>query len=508
MPPGGHVVKDFTQYGVCPRERQRARNSVRLWGGDEPQIRLHPGPMTQLMLHDTHSKAKAPFTPGDPNRVTMYVCGPTVYSRPHIGNARPAVVFDVLFRLLKHLYGADHVVYARNVTDVDDKIIQAANETGRAIGDITAETTADYHADMHALGVLDPTIEPFATQHIDEMIAFIGFLIKNGRAYEAEGHVLFNVAAHDAYGELSHRNRDDMIAGARVEVAPYKKDPADFVLWKPSTDDVPGWESPWGRGRPGWHIECSAMIEKHLGETIDIHGGGQDLVFPHHENELAQSRCAHDGAPLARVWMHNGFLSVDNDKMSKSLGNIVTVEDLLQDYDGEVIRFALLSAHYRKPLDWTADLLAQAKATLDRLYRFKDHLINDHNITPKEIGQAVRAATPPQAFMDALSDDLNTPKALAALSGMVEFDSAADARKLLGEFLIAADVLGLMRQDPQSWLKGAGGDDAEIDTLIEARNEARANKNFAESDRIRDDLAARGITLEDGPDGTKWRRTG
>lgn len=464
--------------------------------------------MTQLSLHNTLTKAKAPFVPGDPERVTMYVCGPTVYSRPHIGNARPAVAFDVLFRLLKHLYGKEHVVYARNVTDVDDKIIAASNETGRPIGDITAETTADYHADMRALGVQDPTIEPFATQHIGEMIAFIEALIASGQAYEADGHALFSVTAHEKYGELSHRNRDDMIAGARVEVAPYKKDPADFVLWKPSTDGQPGWDSPWGRGRPGWHIECSAMIEKHLGETIDIHGGGQDLVFPHHENELAQSRCAHDGAPLARVWMHNGFLSVDNDKMSKSLGNIVTVEDLLKDYDGEVIRFALLSAHYRKPLDWTGELLAQAKSTLDRLYRFKDHLISGHDITPKEIGQAVRAATPPQPFMDALSDDLNTPKALAVLSGMVDFEDATDARKLLGAFLIAADVLGLMRQDPQTWLRGAGDDAADIEALIEARNAARAKKDFAESDRIRDDLAARGITLEDGPDGTTWRRTG
>jgi cysteinyl-tRNA synthetase len=466
--------------------------------------------MTPLTLHNTLTRKKEPFAPADPQRVTMYVCGPTVYSRAHIGNARPAVAFDVLFRLLRHLYGKDHVVYARNITDIDDKINAAAKETGRSIGDITAETSGYYHSDMQALSVLDPDIEPYATQHVTEMIAMMEKLIADGFAYDAEGHVLFDVTSFDDYGKFSNRDRDDMIAGARVEVAPYKKNPGDFVLWKPSSDDLPGWNSPWGRGRPGWHIECSAMIEKHLGTTIDIHGGGHDLIFPHHENEVAQSTCAHGGAPLARFWLHNGFLSVNADKMSKSLGNIVTVEQLLSaGHHGETIRFALLSAHYRQPLDWSEDLLAQAKSTLDRLYRFKDHLIGGSSLTPKDIGQAVRTHAPPQDFLDALSDDLNTPKALAVLSGMVDFEGPVDVRKTLGEFLLAADLLGLMRIDPQVWLKGDGGDDdAEIDALVEARNAARANKDFAEADRIRDELAARGITLEDGAGGTNWRRGG
>lgn len=463
--------------------------------------------MAQITLHNTLTKTKAPFEPADPKRVTMYVCGPTVYSRPHIGNARPAVAFDVLFRLMKHVYGEDHVVYARNITDVDDKIIEASIETGRPIEDITAETTRDYLGDMKALGVTDPTVEPFATQHIPEMIRFIERLIERGHAYEADGHVLFGVPSHEQYGELSNRNRDDMIAGARVEVAPYKKDPADFVLWKPSTDDQPGWNSPFGpnggRGRPGWHIECSAMIEKHLGETIDIHGGGQDLVFPHHENELAQSRCAHDGAPLARVWMHNGFLSMDSDKMSKSLGNIITVEDLLEDHDGEVIRFALLSAHYRKPLDWTQDLLAQSKATLDRLYGTLAKLQDVK--TPDD-------AAPCPNVLAALADDLNTPNALAELSGLCKSantsDRDDDRAALKGRLLRAGELLGLLQQDPSAWLQGGAQDgDAEIEALIEARNTARANKDFAESDRIRDALTAQGVTLEDGPGGTTWRRT-
>ncbi len=464
--------------------------------------------MSQLTLHNTLTRQKEPFAPTDPKRVTMYVCGPTVYSRAHIGNARPAVVFDVLFRLLRHLYGKEHVIYARNITDIDDKINAAAQETGRSIGDITSETSGYYHTDMGALGVLPPDIEPYATQHVGEMIAMMEKLIGDGHAYAAEGHVLFDVTSFDAYGKFSNRDRDEMIAGARVEVAPYKKNPGDFVLWKPSSDDLPGWDSPWGRGRPGWHIECSAMIEKHLGETIDIHGGGHDLIFPHHENEVAQSACAHGGAPLARYWLHNGFLSVNADKMSKSLGNIVTVDQLLNaGHDGETIRFALLSAQYRQPLDWTEELLAQAKSTLDRLYRFKDHLINGNGMTPKDIGEAVRAAAAPQAFMDALGDDLNTPKAISALCGMVDFEGVADAKKRLGEFLLAADLLGVLRQDPQTWLKGASGDDdAEIDALVEARNAARANKDFAEADRIRDELAARGVTLEDGAGGTKWRR--
>lgn len=458
--------------------------------------------MMTLKLHNTMTRAKAPFEPADPKQVTMYVCGPTVYSRPHIGNARPALVFDVLFRLLRHLYGEEHVVYARNITDIDDKINAASQESGRPISDITKEMADIYRCDMAALGVLPPTHEPHATAHIPEIIAMIETLINGGSAYEAEGHVVFNVPAFDDYGQLSNRNCDDMIAGARVDVASYKKDPADFVLWKPSTDDLPGWDSPWGRGRPGWHIECSAMIEKHLGQTIDIHGGGHDLIFPHHENEIAQSRCSHGGADLARVWMHNGFLTMDKDKMSKSTGNIVTVHELSQEHAGETIRFAMLSAHYRQPLDWSEELLAQAKNTLDRLYRTLDNLA-DVNVSAD--------AKPSDAFIAALSDDMNTPKALAELSALCKAANTAtsdeDRAKLKGQLTTSGAVLGLLQDDPSAWLKrGGNDDDAEIDALVEARMAARANKDFAESDRIRDELTARGITLEDGAGGTKWRR--
>ena len=328
--------------------------------------------MTQIRLHDTMAREKRVFVPADPTRVTMYVCGPTVYSRAHIGNARPAVVFDVLARLLRHVYGGESLVYARNVTDVDDKIIEAARAEGVEPEVVTKRYEDFYLADMGALGVRPPDLAPHATHNIKEMVAMIARLVEKGNAYEADGHVLFNVPSDPGYGALGRRDRDAMIAGARVEVASYKKDPADFVLWKPSPDDMIGWDSPWGRGRPGWHIECSAMIAAHLGETIDIHGGGLDLIFPHHENELAQSRCAHAGAPLARYWVHNGFLSMaGKEKMSKSLGNVVTVGELLeQDSRGEIYRLALLSAHYRQPLEWSDGLIAQSRATLDRMYRF------------------------------------------------------------------------------------------------------------------------------------------
>jgi cysteinyl-tRNA synthetase len=457
--------------------------------------------MITLKLHNTMTKAKAAFEPTDPKRVTMYVCGPTVYSRPHIGNARPALVFDVLFRLLRHLYGQEHVVYARNITDIDDKINAASQESGRSISDITKEMADIYRSDMAELGVLPPTYEPHATAHISEIIAMIKTLINSGNAYEADGHILFNVPGFDDYGNLSHRNRHDLIAGARVDVAPYKKDPADFVLWKPSTEDLPGWESPWGRGRPGWHIECSAMIEKHLGKTIDIHGGGHDLIFPHHENEIAQSRCSHGGVDLARVWMHNGFLTMDKDKMSKSIGNIVTVHELTKTHTGETIRFAMLSAHYRQPLDWSEELLAQAKKTLDRMYGTLENL--------SEIALPA-GAEPSEAFIAALSDDVNTPKALAELSALCKAANTAtsdvERAKLKGHLATSGALLGLLQNDPSAWLKGDGNDDQEIDALVEARKTARANKDFTESDRIRDDLTSRGITLEDGADGTKWRR--
>jgi cysteinyl-tRNA synthetase len=434
-----------------------------------------------IRLHDTMAREKRVFEPRDPRRVTMYVCGPTVYNRAHIGNARPAVVFDVLARLLRHTYGEDALVYARNVTDVDDKIIDAAREEGVDPSLITARYEDFYLADMGALGVRAPDVAPRATGHVEEMVAMIARLVESGNAYEADGHVLFNVPSDPDYGALGRRDRDAMIAGARVEVASYKKDPADFVLWKPSPDDVIGWDSPWGRGRPGWHIECSAMIEKHLGETIDIHGGGLDLIFPHHENELAQSRCAHDGAPLARYWVHNGFLSMaGSEKMSKSLGNVVTVGDLLdQGHKGETLRFALLSAHYRQPLEWSAALVAQSKATLDRLYR--------------AAGEA-EAGEPDPAVTGALADDLNTPLALSRLSAIDD----------PGALKASAALLGLLAQPAASWFQGEGDD--RIEALIAARAQAKAARNFAEADRIRADLASQGILLEDSPAGTTWRR--
>jgi cysteinyl-tRNA synthetase len=436
--------------------------------------------MSELRLYDTMAREKRVVSPADPKRVTMYVCGPTVYNRAHIGNARPAVVFDVLARLLRHLYGPDSLVYARNVTDVDDKIIAAARGRGVAPSVLTERYERFYLEDMGALGVQPPTLAPHATHHIDGMIALIARLVETGNAYAAEGHVLFHVPSDPDYGALGRRDREAMIAGARVEVAAYKKDPADFVLWKPSPEDVIGWESPWGRGRPGWHIECSAMIAAHLGETIDIHGGGLDLIFPHHENEIAQSRCAHEGAPLARYWVHNGFLSMaGGEKMSKSLGNVVTVGELLEaGHKGEVLRLALLSAHYRQPLEWSDALLAQSKTTLDRLYR-----------TGGGAGGEADAGV-----LDALADDLNTPLALSRLAGL---DDGAVLRA-------SARLLGLLEQEPGAWFQGEG--DARVDALVAARAEAKQGRDFAQADRIRAELAAEGIVLEDGPAGTIWRR--
>jgi cysteinyl-tRNA synthetase len=437
--------------------------------------------VTEIRLHDTMAREKRVFAPADPKRVTMYVCGPTVYGRAHIGNARPAVVFDVLARLLRHAYGEDSLVYARNVTDVDDKIIEAAREEGVEPAVVTERFERFYDEDMGALGVQPPSLAPHATHHIPEMVAMIARLIAAGNAYEADGHVLFHVPSDPDYGALGRRDRDAMIAGARVEIASYKKDPADFVLWKPSPEGVIGWDSPWGRGRPGWHIECSAMIEAHLGDTIDIHGGGLDLIFPHHENELAQSRCAHGGAPLARHWVHNGFLSMaGSEKMSKSLGNVVSVGELLeQGHKGEVLRFALLSAHYRQPLDWSQSLVAQSKSTLDRLYR---------------VAGEAKAGTPDQAVLEALADDLNTPLALSRLSAIED-----------GAVLRASGaVMGLLESGAPAWFQGEG--DERIDSLIAARAEAKRRRDFTEADRIRDELAAEGIVLEDGPQGTIWRR--
>jgi cysteinyl-tRNA synthetase len=470
-----------------------------------------------LHLYNTLTRTKEVFKPLDPKNVRMYVCGPTVYDYAHIGNARPVVVFDVLFRLLRHVYGADHVTYARNITDVEDKIIAAAKETGEAIDSVTERTTKAYHDDMAALGALPPSIEPRATAHVDGMIAMIERLIERGNAYAADGHVLFSVMSMPDYGRLSGRSRDDMIAGARVDVAPYKKDPADFVLWKPSTPEQPGWDSPWGRGRPGWHIECSAMSEAHLGEHFDIHGGGQDLIFPHHENELAQSVCAHDGRPFVNLWMHNGYVVVEGEKMSKSLGNFFTVRQLLEEgWPGEAIRLALLSGHYRQPLDVTREKIKESKAQLDRFYGALRAVADS---------QPAKAA-PPEAIVKALADDLNTPEALAEMhkigTALNKAGDAVERRTLKDALLGAGMLLGLLDKDPEAWRKGGSisgtatlkfkaqgtltAVEKEIDELVVARTAARKAKNFAEADRIRDELLEKGIVLEDGPKGTTWRR--
>jgi len=434
-----------------------------------------------IRLHDTMTREKRELRPANPERITMYVCGPTVYGRAHIGNARPAVVFDTLARLIRHEFGPNSLIYARNVTDVDDKIIASAEKEGVDPAVITERYERFYLEDMGALGVQPPTIAPHATQEIAAMIAMIERLIERRNAYEAQGHVLFSVPSDADYGALSKRDRDAMIAGARVEVAPYKRDPADFVLWKPSEEGVIGWDSPWGRGRPGWHTECSAMIERHLGETIDIHGGGLDLIFPHHENEIAQSRCAHGGLPLARYWVHNGFVDMGAEKMSKSLGNIITPAELLaQGHRGETLRLALLSAHYRQPLPWTESLIAQAKATLDRLYRAAGNA---------ETGEA------DADVVEALSDDLNTPLALSRLSALDEPSAIKGS----------AALLGLLQSSAEEWFQG-GGDASDVEARIAARTEAKKSRDFASADRIRDELKAEGVVLEDGPNGTTWRR--
>jgi cysteinyl-tRNA synthetase len=442
-----------------------------------------------LFVHNTLSRAKEAFEPLDANHVRMYVCGPTVYDYAHIGNARPVVVFDVLARLLRRLY--PKVTYVRNITDIDDKINAASRETGEDIRAITNRTAQVFHDDMAALGAEAPDIEPRCTDHVAQMISMTETLIETGNAYEAEGHVMFHVPSMAEYGQLSRHSRDELIAGARVDVAPYKKDPADFVLWKPSDETTPGWDSPWGRGRPGWHIECSAMAQEYLGDEFDIHGGGQDLIFPHHENELAQSRCANQTGSMAKYWMHNGYLMAEGEKMSKSLGNFYTVHDLLEEFPGEAIRLALLQTHYRQPLDFTKGGIADAKRTLDKWYR--------------AIGeQTAETDTVPDSIIEALSDDLNTPKAITELHRLVGDDSKQD-------FLAGVHFLGLMQQSAEEWFKwspagSADVDEAAIDALITERTEARAGKDFARSDEIRDELAAQGIVLEDGAGGTTWKR--
>jgi len=459
-----------------------------------------------LYIHNTLSRTKERFEPGDPARVTMYVCGPTVYSFVHIGNARPEVVFDVLARLLRRSYG---LVYARNLTDVDDKINAAAAREGVEIGALTARYISAFHEDMAGLGVRGPDVEPRVTDHIAEIIAFIERLIERGHAYEAEGHVLFAVSTFPEYGKLSKRSLDEMIAGARVEVAPYKRDPADFVLWKPSDPSIVGWDSPWGRGRPGWHIECSTMAATHLGETIDIHGGGLDLVFPHHENETAQSTCAH-GKCFARYWMHNGLVNMGSEKMAKSTGNIVRVRDLLAEHDGEVLRLCLLSAHYRQPLDWTPQLVAESAQKLDRMYGvLRDAGLDDPSSSADE--------EPPEAVIAALEDDLNMPLAIAELIAIARSanrtDDAAEKAALARSLRAGANLLGLLERSPRAWFAGgaqredAGPEEAEIEALVARREALRKSRRFAEADAIRDELARAGIVIEDVAGGSRWRRS-
>ena len=454
-----------------------------------------------LTVFNSYSGVREVFLPNDPKRVTVYACGPTVYNNAHIGNARPAVVFDVLVRLLRYLYGSKHVIYARNITDVDDKINAAAQKEGVPISIITERYTKIYHRDVEALGVLPPDLEPRATDHIEEMKVMIERLIAKGHAYARDGHVLFDVPSYSEYGALSKCNQDEIVAGARVEVAPYKKNPSDFVLWKPSVDGQAGWDSIWGFGRPGWHLECSAMIESHLGETIDIHAGGRDLLFPHHENEIAQSVCAHDGKTFARYWMHNGFVNIDHEKMSKSSGNVTLVSDLLDEAPGEAIRYALLSAHYRQPLGWSSASLVLARRNLNRIYEAL-RLLKD-----------VRLETPPMpapSVIAALEDDLNTPKAMVEMAALVRLANTAqdeNARRDAKSNLIGSGaLLGILEQEPVKWFaQGLEVDSNEIDELIEARNAARKAKDYEKADQIRDDLNARGVVIEDNNRGTSWR---
>lgn len=448
-----------------------------------------------LKIYNTLTRQKETFVPQNPDHIGMYVCGPTVYDYAHIGNARPVVVFDILARVLRRLY--PKVTYVRNITDVDDKINAAAKASGEPIRVITERTTQAYNEDMAALGAYEPDVTPRATDHIPEMIAMIEQLIEHGHAYAAEGHVLFAVKTFADYGKLSRRNQDELLAGARVEVAPYKRDAGDFVLWKPSDDETPGWDSPWGRGRPGWHIECSAMSEKYLGKTFDIHGGGIDLSFPHHENELAQSCCANKTEYFARYWMHNGHLTVNGEKMSKSLGNFYTVRELREEFTGEALRYMLMSAHYRQPLDLSKDLIRQCQSSLDRLYgALRGVVLIPANVDPQVV--------------EALQDDLNVPIALARLHELAGFvnksESLEEKTQFASTLKISAYLLGILQQDPELWFQGDLGDAAEIEDLIAQRNAARLAKNFAESDRIRDVLTARGIVLEDSANGTTWRR--
>lgn len=453
-----------------------------------------------MKIYNTHSRKKEIFEPQNSEDVSMYVCGPTVYSYAHIGNARPAVAFDVLARVLRKLY--KKVTYVRNITDIDDKINASAAAEEVDISVISERYTKAYHQDLSALGVLPVDIEPRVTDHLADILQMVQGLIDNGHAYEAEGHVLFQVGSYKDYGKLSGRDPEELLAGARVEIAPYKKAAGDFVLWKPSNDDQPGWDSPWGRGRPGWHIECSAMSFKHLGKTIDIHGGGHDLIFPHHENEIAQSTCAHGGQTYVRYWMHNGFVNVDSEKMSKSIGNVLLVRELLEDAPGEAIRYVLMSAHYRAPLDWNDAVLQQAKNSLDRMYN-----------ALREMDTVVAVATEaPEAFIEALKDDLNTPKALSEMFALVKQANSTEESQvkaiLKGQLLACGEWLGILQHDPEEWFSGAADSDdaAEIDALVEERIVARDNKDWDRADEIRDILAEKNIVIEDGANGARWKR--
>ena len=452
-----------------------------------------------LKIYNTLSRKKEKFVPIDPQNVGVYVCGPTVYNRIHVGNARPFVVFDTLRRLLEKAF--PKVTYVRNLTDVDDKIINAARENSESIDALTKRTTAGFHEDIAALNTIAPDIEPKATEHIPQMIKMIQDLIKKGHAYEAEGHVLFNVASMPTYGALSKRSQDDLIAGARVEIAPYKKNPADFVLWKPVKEDEPGWDCPWGVGRPGWHIECSAMSTEYLGAQFDIHAGGLDLIFPHHENEIAQSSCFHGVEKPISYWMHNGYITMSGEKMSKSLGNIFTLYDVLQKYSGEVIRLALLSSHYRQPLDWRQDVLDQAKTILDRFYnalRGVEYDGSEENIP---------------AFTEALEDDLNTPGALAVMHDLLHKMNTADVKdksRLAKQLVSCGSLLGILQEHPETWFqKGDNAHDlapSEIESLIQQRTDAKSQKDFARADEIRSQLQDCGVLLEDSAAGTTWKR--
>jgi cysteinyl-tRNA synthetase len=471
-----------------------------------------------LKLYNTLTREKQPFEPLDPSNVRVYVCGPTVYDHAHIGNARPLIVFDVLYRLLRHVYGEGHVTYVRNITDVDDKINARAAERGISIRELTEETNKVFQDDVKALGCLEPTVQPRATEHIGEMIAIIGKLIASGHAYAADGNVLFDVPSWKDYGRLSRRPLDEMIAGARVDVAPYKRGDMDFVLWKPSKASEPGWESPWGRGRPGWHIECSAMSWKHLGETFDIHGGGIDLVFPHHENEIAQSRCAFGRDVMANVWMHNGFLQVEGEKMSKSLGNFVTIRELLHTekfgghpWPGPVLRLAMLMTHYRHPIDWTLSRLREARALLSKWGKLTGLGIDEHFRYEEDWWWS---ALPSPGLLENLLDDLDTPGAMTQLSSSYEVALSSRAPEDIRQLASDMNFLGVMSTDSIAlWGPTVGGPInmigpdalARVNHLITARNAARAAKNWAESDRIRDELAGLGVALKDNKDGaTTW----